>query len=132
MVQTEAQYQFIYMAISQYIDTFKTRMLAGAKSLRDYTNIRYAAQEPSPAFLINSIAASSAAAAAASSTPVPANAQFGAANVAATVTSAASGPTPPPIPPSRESSALGGKNNIPMDIDNGFSCSTQSATYQNL
>ena len=50
MVQTEAQYQFIYTAVSQYIETLKSRLVAGAKSLRDYTNIRYANQEALPHF----------------------------------------------------------------------------------
>ena len=50
MVQTEAQYQFIYTAVSQYIETLKSRLVAGAKSLRDYTNIRYANKEALPHF----------------------------------------------------------------------------------
>lgn len=128
MVQTEAQYQFIYMAISQYIDTFKSRMMAGAKSLRDYTNIRYAVQEPNAASLINSISSSSATSSSASSAP-PA---FGS-------NSQPSAPLPP-LPISRDVSGPGigtGKPalppmNIPMDVDNGFSCNNHSATYQNL
>ncbi|ESP03520.1 hypothetical protein LOTGIDRAFT_171307 [Lottia gigantea] len=36
MVQTEAQYKFVYMAISHYIQTEKQRMLAEQVSYRDY------------------------------------------------------------------------------------------------
>ncbi|XP_043288553.1 tyrosine-protein phosphatase corkscrew-like isoform X2 [Venturia canescens] len=44
MVQTEAQYKFVYLAVLHYIDTVSQRRLAEQKSLqlgREYTNIRY-------------------------------------------------------------------------------------------
>lgn len=44
MVQTEAQYKFVYLAVLHYIDTVSQRMQAEQKSLqlgREYTNIRY-------------------------------------------------------------------------------------------
>merc|ERR1712168_1722799 len=100
-------------------------MLAGAKSLRDYTNIRYAVQEPNAASLINSISSSATSAQLSSATP--------ASGAAAAAASTPFPGAPPPIPPSRESSggggavltknAIPGGSNIPMDIDsNGFSC----------
>lgn len=48
MVQTEAQYKFVYMAVQYYIETLSQRMQAQAKSLqagREYTNIRYSTAE---------------------------------------------------------------------------------------
>lgn len=45
MVQTEAQYKFVYMAVQRYIDTEKQRLAAGQQSQnagREYTNIKYA------------------------------------------------------------------------------------------
>ena len=47
MVQTEAQYKFVYMAVQYYIETLSQRMQAQAKSLqagREYTNIRYSTE----------------------------------------------------------------------------------------
>ncbi|XP_077260377.1 tyrosine-protein phosphatase non-receptor type 11 isoform X6 [Temnothorax americanus] len=44
MVQTEAQYKFVYLAVLHYIETVSQRMQAEQKSLqlgREYTNIRY-------------------------------------------------------------------------------------------
>ncbi|KYM98902.1 Tyrosine-protein phosphatase non-receptor type 11, partial [Cyphomyrmex costatus] len=44
MVQTEAQYKFVYLAVLHYIETISQRMQAEQKSLqlgREYTNIRY-------------------------------------------------------------------------------------------
>ncbi|XP_044007732.1 tyrosine-protein phosphatase corkscrew isoform X2 [Aphidius gifuensis] len=44
MVQTEAQYKFVYLAVLHYIETEKQRRLAKQKSLQlghEYTNIRY-------------------------------------------------------------------------------------------
>ncbi|XP_069692133.1 tyrosine-protein phosphatase non-receptor type 11 isoform X3 [Periplaneta americana] len=44
MVQTEAQYKFVYLAVQHYIETVSQRMQAEQKSLqfgREYTNIRY-------------------------------------------------------------------------------------------
>ncbi|XP_029664914.1 tyrosine-protein phosphatase non-receptor type 11 isoform X1 [Formica exsecta] len=44
MVQTEAQYKFVYLAVLHYIETVIQRMQAEQKSLqlgREYTNIRY-------------------------------------------------------------------------------------------
>lgn len=43
MVQTEAQYQFVYLAVQHFIDTLTHRMAAEQKSLqagREYTNIK--------------------------------------------------------------------------------------------
>ncbi|KAI1283233.1 Tyrosine-protein phosphatase non-receptor type 11 [Halotydeus destructor] len=43
MVQTEAQYQFVYLAVQHYIETVRQRMVAEQKSLiagREYTNIK--------------------------------------------------------------------------------------------
>ena len=44
MVQTEAQYKFVYMAVQHYIETVNTRLAAEKSSTREYTNIRYAIQ----------------------------------------------------------------------------------------
>ncbi|KAG1683060.1 Tyrosine-protein phosphatase non-receptor type 11 [Nymphon striatum] len=47
MVQTEAQYKFVYLAVQHYIETVSQRMQAEQKSLilgREYTNIRYTAE----------------------------------------------------------------------------------------
>ena len=41
MVQTEAQYKFVYMAVQHYIETVNTRLAAEKSSTREYTNIRY-------------------------------------------------------------------------------------------
>ncbi|KAL7291514.1 hypothetical protein TKK_0014773 [Trichogramma kaykai] len=44
MVQTEAQYKFVYLAVLHYIETVSQRMQAEQKSIqlgREYTNIRY-------------------------------------------------------------------------------------------
>ncbi|XP_049843980.1 tyrosine-protein phosphatase non-receptor type 11-like isoform X2 [Schistocerca gregaria] len=52
MVQTEAQYKFVYLAVQHYIETVRQRAQAEQKSLqlgREYTNIRYSSDElPSP------------------------------------------------------------------------------------
>ncbi|XP_069774452.1 tyrosine-protein phosphatase non-receptor type 11b isoform X2 [Narcine bancroftii] len=48
MVQTEAQYKFIYMAVQQYIETVQRRLLEEQKSKtkdREYSNIRYLPME---------------------------------------------------------------------------------------
>jgi len=45
MVQTEAQYKFVYMAVQYYIETLSQRMQAQQKSFgREYTNIRYSTE----------------------------------------------------------------------------------------
>nr|CAD7406668.1 unnamed protein product [Timema cristinae] len=47
MVQTEAQYKFVYLAVQHYIETVSQRMQAEQKSLqlgREYTNIRYSSE----------------------------------------------------------------------------------------
>ncbi|RWS06483.1 tyrosine-protein phosphatase non-receptor type 11-like protein [Dinothrombium tinctorium] len=47
MVQTEAQYKFVYLAVEHYIETLQQRILAEQKSLqagREYTNIKYSAE----------------------------------------------------------------------------------------
>jgi len=41
MVQTEAQYKFVYMAVSHHMETVQKRMEAEQKSTREYTNIKY-------------------------------------------------------------------------------------------
>ncbi|XP_065219883.1 tyrosine-protein phosphatase corkscrew-like isoform X2 [Planococcus citri] len=51
MVQTEAQYQFVYLAVQQYIQTVSQRMQADLESKqlgREYTNIRYSNEVLSP------------------------------------------------------------------------------------
>ena len=45
MVQTEAQYKFVYMAVQHYIETVNTRLAAEKSSTREYTNIRYESQQ---------------------------------------------------------------------------------------
>lgn len=47
MVQTEAQYKFVYMAVHRHIETEKSRLAAGQLSQsagREYTNIKYATE----------------------------------------------------------------------------------------
>ncbi|PSN51601.1 Tyrosine-protein phosphatase non-receptor type 11 [Blattella germanica] len=47
MVQTEAQYKFVYLAVQHYIETVSQRMQAEQKSQllgREYTNIRYSSE----------------------------------------------------------------------------------------
>ncbi|GIY72400.1 tyrosine-protein phosphatase non-receptor type 11 [Caerostris darwini] len=47
MVQTEAQYKFVYLAVQHYIDTLQQRIQAEQKSIqlgREYTNIKYTAE----------------------------------------------------------------------------------------
>ena len=44
MVQTEAQYKFVYMAVQHHIDTVQQRMQAGQKSSVPYINIKYSGQ----------------------------------------------------------------------------------------
>ncbi|XP_067118620.1 tyrosine-protein phosphatase non-receptor type 11-like [Centruroides vittatus] len=44
MVQTEAQYKFVYLAVEHYMETLQKRMQAEQKSIqlgREYTNIKY-------------------------------------------------------------------------------------------
>ncbi|XKL67942.1 hypothetical protein PGB90_003433 [Kerria lacca] len=56
MVQTEAQYQFVYLAVQQYIQTVSQRILAEQKSVqlgREYTNIRYTNEVLSPLSITN-------------------------------------------------------------------------------
>merc|ERR1712083_414646 len=40
MVQTEAQYKFVYMAVQHYIDTFLKMVEANQRSTREYQNIK--------------------------------------------------------------------------------------------
>lgn len=50
MVQTEAQYKFVYLAVQHYINTLTQRIQAEQKSLqlgREYTNIKYSECKPS-------------------------------------------------------------------------------------
>uniref|UniRef100_A0A4W3J8K6 Tyrosine-protein phosphatase non-receptor type n=1 Tax=Callorhinchus milii TaxID=7868 RepID=A0A4W3J8K6_CALMI len=50
MVQTEAQYRFIYMAVQHYIETLQRRIEEEQKSKikgREYTNIKYSLMDPS-------------------------------------------------------------------------------------
>lgn len=44
MVQTEAQYKFVYLAVQHYVEVLQQRLIAEQKSLkagREYTNIKY-------------------------------------------------------------------------------------------
>ncbi|XP_050303193.1 tyrosine-protein phosphatase corkscrew isoform X2 [Anthonomus grandis grandis] len=48
MVQTEAQYKFVYLAVQHHIETITERMKAEQKSMqtgREYTNIRYSSTD---------------------------------------------------------------------------------------
>ncbi|KAG0409789.1 hypothetical protein HPB47_013098 [Ixodes persulcatus] len=52
MVQTEAQYKFVYLAVEHYIETLQQRMQAEQKSImlgREYTNIKYSGEVPTVA-----------------------------------------------------------------------------------
>ncbi|KAK3921163.1 Tyrosine-protein phosphatase non-receptor type 11 [Frankliniella fusca] len=52
MVQTEAQYKFVYLAVQHHIETASQRKQAEQKSLqlgREYTNIRYSSEAVTPA-----------------------------------------------------------------------------------
>ncbi|XP_075213083.1 protein tyrosine phosphatase non-receptor type corkscrew isoform X2 [Lycorma delicatula] len=63
MVQTEAQYKFVYLAVQHFIQTVSQRMLAEQKSLqigREYTNIRYSSETPSSSTSLNSNSETSA------------------------------------------------------------------------
>lgn len=47
MVQTEAQYKFVYLAVQHHIETVQQRISAEQKSLqlgREYTNIKYSSE----------------------------------------------------------------------------------------
>jgi len=51
MVQTEAQYKFVYLAVQHHIDTLSQRLAAEQKSQllgREYTNIKYSSEQPGP------------------------------------------------------------------------------------
>lgn len=48
LVQTEAQYKFVYLAVEHYVETLQQRILAEQKSFktgREYTNIKYTAND---------------------------------------------------------------------------------------
>jgi len=48
LVQTEAQYKFVYLAVQHHIDTLSQRLAAEQKSQllgREYTNIKYSAEQ---------------------------------------------------------------------------------------
>jgi tyrosine-protein phosphatase non-receptor type 11 len=48
MVQTEAQYKFVYFAVKHYVDILKQRKKAEQQSAqvgREYTNIKYVNRE---------------------------------------------------------------------------------------
>lgn len=44
MVQTEAQYKFVYMAVMHHIETVHHRREAEQKSTKEYTNIKYSSE----------------------------------------------------------------------------------------
>jgi len=49
LVQTEAQYKFVYLAVQHHIDTLSQRLVAEQKSQlvgREYTNIKYSTDQP--------------------------------------------------------------------------------------
>lgn len=51
MVQTEAQYKFVYLAVQHFVEVMQSRILAEQRSLlagREYTNIKYTGMETSP------------------------------------------------------------------------------------
>ena len=51
MVQTEAQYKFVYLAVQHHIETLSQRLAAEQKSQlvgREYTNIKYSANLSCP------------------------------------------------------------------------------------
>lgn len=48
LVQTEAQYKFVYLAVEHYVETLQQRIHAEQKSFktgREYTNIKYTAND---------------------------------------------------------------------------------------
>ena len=48
LVQTEAQYKFVYLAVQHHIETLSQRLAAEQKSQlvgREYTNIKYSAEQ---------------------------------------------------------------------------------------
>lgn len=48
LVQTEAQYKFVYLAVEHYVETLQQRIHAEQKSFktgREYTNIKYTVNE---------------------------------------------------------------------------------------
>jgi tyrosine-protein phosphatase non-receptor type 11 len=44
MVQTEAQYKFVYMAVQHHIETVQQRLKAGHDSKVPYINIKYTSE----------------------------------------------------------------------------------------
>merc|ERR1719225_408767 len=51
LVQTEAQYKFVYLAVQHHIETLSQRLAAEQKSQlvgREYTNIKYSAEQAGP------------------------------------------------------------------------------------
>ncbi|CAG0915167.1 unnamed protein product [Notodromas monacha] len=65
MVQTVAQYKFVYSAVKQYVETFSQRMEAGQKSMQfghEYTNIKYSSEgmmDPTRSLSMSSLSLSS-------------------------------------------------------------------------
>lgn len=47
MVQTEAQYKFVYLAVLHFVQVLQSRLIAEQQSLkagREYTNIKYSGE----------------------------------------------------------------------------------------
>ncbi|XP_076047900.1 tyrosine-protein phosphatase non-receptor type 11-like isoform X2 [Oratosquilla oratoria] len=58
MVQTEAQYKFVYLAVQHHIDTVQQRITAEQKSLqlgREYTNIKYSSEHAGGVDMVKSM-----------------------------------------------------------------------------
>jgi len=69
MVQTEAQYKFVYMAVHHYIDTLKKMHEVNQKSTREYQNIKYSTEAISGGDISRHMSTSSVAIGPPSATP---------------------------------------------------------------
>jgi len=71
MVQTEAQYKFVYMAVYHYIDTLKKMHEVNQKSTREYQNIKYSTEAISGGDISRHMSMSSVAIGPPSALPTP-------------------------------------------------------------